>query len=312
MKQSEPLMKKLFIFFICLLTISLVVSAKQTGKWTKILSPKKDVSFLLPKDFLVDNEDGKYRAYAYHNQVTINIEIENTGRAKQRLNQMRQYNGSTDNKITSFAVRDFVGDVYEYNDGEAFSIYIASSKNFYRISASAKDKKNPVFETFLFSIELDGNPLFKQKNIEDTNEMEEIVISSLKTSPIILAALKRDDLPKPKVFYAEDDLDKNKKDTDENKKANEKIYLRPMIILRKPPASYNDHTRNSMAQGTVKLKIVFQGNGQIGKITVLGKIDKGLIESSVNAARKIKFLPAETDGQPVDVTMLVQYSFIIY
>jgi hypothetical protein len=41
-------------------------------------------------------------------------------------------------------------------------------------------------------------------------------------------------------------------------------------------------------------------------------MNKGLVINSVDAARRIKFLPAEVDGKPVDVTKIVEYSFSIY
>ncbi len=44
----------------------------------------------------------------------------------------------------------------------------------------------------------------------------------------------------------------------------------------------------------------------------LSKMNKGLVINSVDAARRIKFLPAEVDGKPVDVTKIVEYSFSIY
>jgi hypothetical protein len=44
----------------------------------------------------------------------------------------------------------------------------------------------------------------------------------------------------------------------------------------------------------------------------LSKLNKGLVKNSVDAARRIKFLPAEVDGKPIDVSRMVEYSFSIY
>ena len=55
----------------------------------------------------------------------------------------------------------------------------------------------------------------------------------------------------------------------------------------------------------------FLANGQIGKITILSKLDDSVYQNTLDALRKIRFLPAEVDGKKVDVEAILDYSFEI-
>jgi TonB family protein len=89
-------------------------------------------------------------------------------------------------------------------------------------------------------------------------------------------------------------------------------YSRPLIVLRKPRPSYTDDARSASISGTVKLKALFRATGEISGITVVNKLDDGLDRNAVDVVRKIKFLPAEIDGKPVDVFRTLEYSFTLY
>jgi TonB family protein len=65
-------------------------------------------------------------------------------------------------------------------------------------------------------------------------------------------------------------------------------------------------------QGTVKLRVTLLASGNIGAIELVVSLGAGLDQAAFEAARSIKFLPAEIDGKPVDVTMNFEYGFTIY
>ncbi len=185
------------------------------------------------------------------------------------------------------------------------SIYAASSKAFYTIGVSSRNAKSPALEKFLYSLKFDDRAFIKR--IAQANQLEEaavaISIASLETSPAILEALKKKDAKDSKVTY---DIGKKPEDDGDGK------YSRALITLRKPRPSFTDSARQAAFQGTVKLKIVFRANGEIGDITVLAQLKKGLTENAIAAARRIKFLPAEIDGKTVDVSRTVEYNFVLY
>jgi hypothetical protein len=61
-----------------------------------------------------------------------------------------------------------------------------------------------------------------------------------------------------------------------------------------------------------KLKVDFRADGQIGDIIAYSNSKKDFVKSCVDAARKIKFIPAQIDGKNVDATMIVAYTMQIY
>lgn len=310
-------MKIITVFFVfTAFILSVVAQENSQEKWSKILSPKKDLTLLIPGDFLVDNEGDTYRVYAYQNEVRITFTAENTSQAKARLKMMRtfRYPGSKA-EVKRFSLGDFDGDTYSYpnkdkdkdddDDGYfSMSIYTASSKAFYTITVSSKVKTNKTLEKFLYSIRLDKAPLLKQANPVNIDAEQGAALDELKSSPAVLEALKKPDAKRAKIIY--------EKKSDDEKKTEPIKYSRPVIVLRKVQARYTDSARQQGVQGSVMLRVVFRADAQIGEITVIKKLSGGLTENAVEAVRKIKFLPAEIDGKAVDTTRTVSYTFTIY
>lgn len=301
---------KYAFFLISILSLNIFSQEAAKTDWTNISSPKDNFTILLPPNFLVDNESDRYRIYAFLDEVTINVHIENDKGAKNRLKQMRQFPFLTDSKVSRFTNGDFIGDFYIFENDKGFSvsIYMASSKAFHVVSVFSPNGENATLEKILNSIKLDNQPLIKKQNPINQNSDSSVPISSLKTSNIVLEALRMKDAEKTKIKYdlKIDDIDKEKLPADKIK------YSRPLFILRKPKPPYTDGARQSNISGKVKLQVVFRADGQIGDITVVQKLDSGLSKSAVEAARKIKFLPAQLDGKSIDVTKTVEYNFTLY
>lgn len=229
------------------------------------------MSFAIPSDFFADSEDDRYKVFAFRDETTMSVQVEETGGAKNRLTAMRRLPPSRleEAKLEHFTLGDFVGDAYRYEKGEGFSmsIYAASSRAFYTIGVSSRNAKSPALEKFLYSLKFDDRAFIKR--IAQANQLEEaavaISIASLETSPAILEALKKKDAKDSKVTY---DIGKKPEDDGDGK------YSRALITLRKPRPSFTDSARQAAFQGTVKLKIVFRANGEIGDITVLAQLKK--------------------------------------
>jgi TonB family protein len=73
-----------------------------------------------------------------------------------------------------------------------------------------------------------------------------------------------------------------------------------------------DRQRREQITGTIVLKCVFAANGTITNIRVVQGLPYGLTEKAVEAARKIKFVPATKDGKNVSMWMQLEYSFNLY
>ena len=83
-------------------------------------------------------------------------------------------------------------------------------------------------------------------------------------------------------------------------------------VLSKPEPSYSSKARNNDVTGTVVLRCIFSFDGRIRRILVVRGLPDGLTERAIEAARKIKFIPATKDGKPVSMWMQLEYNFNLY
>lgn len=86
----------------------------------------------------------------------------------------------------------------------------------------------------------------------------------------------------------------------------------PLKILSKPRVSYTDLARQYWIQGSVRLRVTFLENGQIGEVIPLTKLPFGLTRNSLDVARQIRFEPAVKDSKPTTVSKIVEYTFTLY
>jgi TonB family protein len=83
-------------------------------------------------------------------------------------------------------------------------------------------------------------------------------------------------------------------------------------LIKKPEPTYSGKARDAQITGTVVLKCVFAADGTVTNIRVIQGLPKGLTERAIEAARKIKFIPATKDGKNVSMWMQLEYNFNLY
>jgi TonB family protein len=83
-------------------------------------------------------------------------------------------------------------------------------------------------------------------------------------------------------------------------------------VKKKPKPSYTRDARKHGVAGTVVIRCVFAATGQVTNIHVISGLPEGLTERAVEAARKVKFIPAMKDGHPVSMWMQLEYNFNLY
>jgi TonB family protein len=83
-------------------------------------------------------------------------------------------------------------------------------------------------------------------------------------------------------------------------------------LISKPEPVYTEAARNHQITGTVVLKVVFAASGKVTNIRVVEGLPDGLTERAINAARKIKFVPAMKEGKYVSMWMQLEYNFNLY
>ncbi len=82
-------------------------------------------------------------------------------------------------------------------------------------------------------------------------------------------------------------------------------------ILSKPRPAYNDEARRLRIEGVVLIEVLFGGSGNIQVLRVVRGLGHGLDESAVQAARNIRYRPAERDGETVDARATVEVTFLL-
>lgn len=85
-----------------------------------------------------------------------------------------------------------------------------------------------------------------------------------------------------------------------------------MRLVMKPEPHYTESARQGVVTGTVVIKCVFSSTGNITNIRIVSGLPYGLTEKAIDAARKIKFIPAIKDGKYVSMWMQLEYNFNLY
>jgi TonB family protein len=80
-------------------------------------------------------------------------------------------------------------------------------------------------------------------------------------------------------------------------------------IQSKPEPDYTDAARNARLEGTVELSAILASDGTVKHILVLRPLPLGLTEKAVEAARRIKFIPATKGRRPLSMYYRIQYNF---
>lgn len=213
---------------------------------------------------------------------------------------------------TDFELGKVVGhvNVSERPDRYATVIYASSKKYSYFVAAYARVPEHPKVKRFLASLKFDGKPLM---NIPGENSKVSATpqqLEDMPSSPIVKQFLKtrvnkKNEVrfepldPKiPVVIDQEPDLDV----TDLTK------VTRSLIILRNPKPAYRPSL--SRSSGIITVVVTLLATGEVGTIIVDSKADRGMAEAAVDAARQIKFIPAEYEGRPIDVTRRFVYGYV--
>lgn len=99
--------------------------------------------------------------------------------------------------------------------------------------------------------------------------------------------------------------------------ADQKLFVgkevaRKVRLGMKPEPAYTEVARRNQITGTVVIKCIFGSNGRVNNIRVVSGLPFGLTEKAVDAAKKIRFIPAMKDGRYVSMWMQLEYNFNLY
>src|SRR5688572_3577272 len=91
--------------------------------------------------------------------------------------------------------------------------------------------------------------------------------------------------------------------------ASTKPIDRPVEIVFKPTPEYTDEARSARIEGTVSLELEFTAAGDVRVLRVVRGLGHGLDETAQQAALRIRFKPAQSDGRPVESRATVHITF---
>jgi TonB family protein len=84
------------------------------------------------------------------------------------------------------------------------------------------------------------------------------------------------------------------------------------IPIYKPDPSYSEEARKAKYQGTVVLWIIVDASGAVTDCRVVKPLGLGLDEKAVETVKTWKFKPAQKNGTPVPVRVMVEVSFRLF
>lgn len=83
-------------------------------------------------------------------------------------------------------------------------------------------------------------------------------------------------------------------------------------ILSKPEPQYTEEARKNVVSGTVILTATLAANGKVMGVRPMKSLGSGLTAQAIRSAYRIKFVPAQKDGQPVSMMVQLEYGFFMF
>lgn len=300
-------MYKTFPLGLALITVLTIFGFGQAPaeKWTRIVGEKGEVSAAFPADYLVDAEkrvNSQFcRIIGYRNGVNVEMTIRNDPDSRNHLSLLSAVDGE---KGVAFTINGVQGRKFSAESGTRYSerIFFASGDRLYHITVNALSSKKEELLRFLHSILVNGTPMYVRQTSDNWPE-ETIQVSLLTTSGAVSAVYERKyDSHQINIVYERDS-----KFAGYPAPATD---VRPAIILERPNPDIRSMFVASRPPGmSAKLAIHFLASGQIGDITAYSS-DKNFARVCVEAAKKIKFIPAKDGDKDVDSVGVQDYSAI--
>lgn len=293
-------MKHISSLLCLLLLLASAVAAQENGSvqnassWQRYTIKGEDFSIKLPlqpamatiddvsSDELLISRERQIGAYA--DGVVYTISILEDGKPKQTLKNFlkaissARWDRTTEKEVT---VNGFVGKQYStvHPLGGALQVF-ATNNRFYQVQAFGAPADDPRVKPFFASL------LFSEKT--EAIEVSDGYAVSYEPGPQSTT----------QIFT-------------------EKIYVgrevdRKAILAMKPEPMYTRQAKRREIVGTVVLKAVFAANGTVTNIRTVSDLPAGLTENAIDAARKIKFIPAMKDGKYVSMWYQLEYNFNLY
>jgi TonB family protein len=98
-------------------------------------------------------------------------------------------------------------------------------------------------------------------------------------------------------------------DATPDKTADTKGLTRSALVVWKPETGYTAKARAHRLTDTIILEANFEASGYVTNIKVIKGSKDGMTENAIEAARNIRFFPAQKDGKAISVHTKLEYNF---
>lgn len=283
-------------------------------KWSELQSKKLKLSVLFPSDYLVDAEPEKdiflspnflqlpsvkntvrkptiySRSKGLAASLSV-LSISQTPGSKYDLWMYTEALAKDGVPFQDFRIGKHVGRKFDMDSGGWLGTYIiiAFENKIIRLTVYARPENRMDYQKLLWSLRMNGKQLFDQR-VQQSAPLETADIDSMTTSLEIQKLHSAPDSTQQFVsmlplshFVAE---------------KYQEAVVKPTILRRKPSYFVPPNTK-----GSVQIKVTFKSDGTIGPISIYGDVSKALAKSIFEDTRRIKFLPGQSDGKPIDMVM---------
>ena len=275
-----------------------------TTEWQNIISSSGDFSVSLPAGYIVQKDpSGQTNLFGSAGEASFEIGMLKASYAKDWLKRKKSVLPKKGQTL-ELEIGDARARSYTFKGPNLFrtSLWIATKKGSYKVELAAPSAETDGLARIMASIRLQGKPIVTNSRVEAPVSVTAVKIDELKTSEIVKTAMERMQTEPIEVEIAP--LSEEPED--------QAVYSRPVIIAFKQRPTYTDRARTDNAQGSILARVLFKANGNIGRITIIKGLPSGLNDQVVQAAKAIKFVPAEINGKPVDAEKTLEYTFEIY
>jgi len=277
--------------------------------WKHLEAGNREISFSLPEGFLFNKErssayDGM-DLFAFENGVTLRASISNQQDPVANLSRV-SIETTRAPAVLDFEISGIRGrSVTMIDRGYEHKLYFASKKSYYVLEVISESKDNSAVAAFLRSIRIKGQPLLESSDGEpSSSDGEATSIKSLKPSPEVAEAHKR----KTGKFEGKVEFEPLSAYSPCSQDPN----VRPAFVvtsLMPDMASLPAHRGPVNMSGDMLINVRLLSDGRVGDIIVYSDIERRVLRVFADAAKKLKFVPAERNGRPADHCEFIKMGF---
>lgn len=288
------------------LTRGIDAQTSRVIKWTMLAGSDSEIFFAIPQDSVVHSGQDFYmgtRRARVDSQKTIVSQLGDAvvqidlfkGAAKEIQDRLIEMFRDPDNRRAKLADSDKNGFKAASIESRSEGLYF--KRHFFRrldrlyvMTGASRNPESPIVKEFFESVMLVKDGLVMSPNLSD----------------------KLEDAAKVKMLLPKAFVDKGSNSAAPSEVVDEGPLERKAVIVFQPTLQFPPiDSRFDRTSNLLKVKVLLLANGTVGEVEAITKTTRSIEQEGLEAAKGIKFLPAEKDGKPVSVYRTIQFSLNI-